>query len=203
MFSVTTAIPPVRWVFPGGFHFQYNTFLYHSSQPDRYPMCRKSDMITNLGATFMYMAITLACVLNGGEVSTGVVMGTIVFCGMELAVHTTLGTLAYFKYREKGKSTIYSPGSITAYLGFGVFGVILCYEMPGRAVTGHAWLICAALLATILVVWILIPENLIKKKHQFPSFPGRFSAKSSKVQSVVQKFTTFCRVKTATVFLRV
>ena len=98
--AAIAALIPVHvveeWVFPGGFHFQYNTFLYHSSQPDRYPMCRKSDMITNLGATFMYMAITLACVLNGGEVSTGVVMGTIVFCGMELAVHTTFGTMAYF-----------------------------------------------------------------------------------------------------------
>lgn len=166
--AAIAALIPVHvieeWVFPGGFHFQYNTFLYHSSQPDRYPMSRKTDMITNLGATFMYAAITLICVLNGGEVSAGVLMGTVGFCVLEVAIHTVFGTLAYFKYRKNGKTTVYGPGSITAYLGFGVFGVILCYGMRGRTIAAHDWLICGIILAMIAFVWILIPENLIKKK---------------------------------------
>ena len=153
-----------EWVFPGGFHFQYNTFLYKSEQPDRYPMCRVSDMITNLGATFMYVAFTLICINNGNVVSTGMIMGTIGFCILEVVIHTFFGTMAYLKYRVNGKKTIYGPGSITAYLGFGVFGVILWYGMQGRMIAGPDWLVCIGILAAIAFVWILIPENIIKKK---------------------------------------
>ena len=153
-----------EWVFPGGFHFQYNTFLYHSKQPDRYPMCRKSDMITNLEATFGYMILTLICVLNGGTVHTGIIMGTIGFCALEVFLHTLFGVMAYMKYRKAGKSTIYGPGSITAYLGFGVFGVILWYCMQGRTIGSVDWIVCAVILLFIAVCCILLPENLIKKK---------------------------------------
>jgi hypothetical protein len=153
-----------EWVFPGGFHFQYNTFLYKSDQPDRYPMCRKSDMITNLEATFMYMILTLITVLYGREVKTGVIMGTIGFCILEVFLHTLFGTMAFFKYRTQGKQTIYGPGSITAYLGFGVFGVILCYGMQGRTIATSDWIICGIILAIIAFCCILIPENIIKKK---------------------------------------
>ena len=153
-----------EWVFPGGFHFQYNTFLYKSDQPDRYPMCRKSDMVTNLEATFMYMILTLITVLHGGEVNTGVIMGTIAFSVLEIIIHTTFGVKAYFKYRKQGKQTIYGPGSITAYLGFGVFGIILCYGMQGRTITAVDWIICGIILAIIAFCCILIPENIIKKK---------------------------------------
>ena len=71
-----------------------DTFLYDSDQPDRYPMCRKSDMITNSEATFGYMIFTLICVLRGGEVCTGLIMGTIGFCILELILHTFFGTKA-------------------------------------------------------------------------------------------------------------
>lgn len=152
-----------EWVFPGGFHFQYNTFLYKSDQPDRYPMCRKSDMITNLEATFLYMVLTLICVIKG-EVNTGMIMGTIGFCALEVFLHTLFGSLAYFRYKSKGKTTIYGPGSITAYLGFGVFGVIMCHAMQGRTITTNDWIICVIILSIIAFCCILIPENLIKKK---------------------------------------
>lgn len=170
--AAIAALVPIHvveeWVFPGGFHYQYNTFLYKSDQPDRYPMCRKSDMITNLGATFLYMILTCISVANGGEVSTGVIMGTIAFCILEVVIHTTFGTMAYFRFRADGKTTIYGPGSITAYLGFGVFGCILLYSIEGRVITGHDWLICAVILCIIAFVLILIPENIIKKKdNQF------------------------------------
>lgn len=166
--AAVAALVPIHvveeWVFPGGFHFQYNTFLYHSDQPDRYPMCRKSDMVTNLEATFGYMIFTLLSVLRGGEVRTGLIMGTIAFCALELIIHTFFGTKAYFRFRGQGKQTIYGPGSITAYFGFGVLGVILCRCMPGRTVGTTDWLICMLVLLFIGVCCILIPENLLKKK---------------------------------------
>lgn len=153
-----------EWVFPGGFHFQYNTFLYKSDQPDRYPTCRLSDVITNLGATFLYIILTCIGVANGGSASTGVIMGTIGFCLLEVIIHTTFGTMAYFHYKGKGKTTIYGPGSITAYLGFGVFGAILCYGMQGRTIGTNDWITCGVILAIIAFGLILIPENIIKKK---------------------------------------
>lgn len=152
-----------EWVFPGGFHYQYNTFLYHSKSPDRYPMCRVSDMITNLGATFLYIGLGLVCTLTG-EVSAGILMGTIGFCCLEVCLHTVFGILAYIKFHGEGKTTIYGPGSITAYLGFGVFGTILFYCMQDRTITGEDWLIGICILAVIALVCILIPENLIKRK---------------------------------------
>ena len=152
-----------EWVFPGGFHFQYNTFLYKSEQPDRYPMCRKSDMITNLEATLLYIILTCICIING-EVNTGMIMGTIVFCALEVFLHTLFGSLAYFRYKSKGKTTIYGPGSLTAYLGFGVLGVILLYSMQGRTITSGDWIVCFVILAIIAFGCILIPETLIKKK---------------------------------------
>ena len=35
-----------EWVFPGGFHYHYNTVM-KSKQLDRYPMSRLTDMLTN------------------------------------------------------------------------------------------------------------------------------------------------------------
>lgn len=153
-----------EWVFPGGFHYQYNLFLYKSEQPDRYPMCRKSDMITNLGATFLYMILTCISVANSGEVSTGIIMGTLGFCILEVVIHSIFGTMAYLRFKGDGKTTIYGPGSITAYLGFGVSGCILLNCMSTRIITGHDWIICAVILAIIAFALILIPENIIKKK---------------------------------------
>ncbi|MGE9835214.1 hypothetical protein [Streptococcus orisratti] len=40
-----------EWVFPGGFHYQYNIF-FKSDQPDRFPMSRLTDMLTNSIVTF-------------------------------------------------------------------------------------------------------------------------------------------------------
>lgn len=165
--AAVAALIPIHvveeWVFPGGFHYQYNTTLYHSEQPDRYPMCRMSDMITNLAATFLYIGLTIASVCIG-EVITGVIMGTIGFCALEFCLHTVFGIVMYRRFKSKGKSTIYGPGSLTAYLGFLVFGVVLLYCMDGRYITGADIAICIGILAFIAVICILIPENLIKRK---------------------------------------
>ena len=70
------------WVFPGGANYQYNLFLHKSDQPDRYPMNRLSDMITNLEATFGYVVISIIYAIiedKGGYIPTGFIMGTIAF----------------------------------------------------------------------------------------------------------------------------
>lgn len=167
VFAAIAALIPIHaieeWIFPGGFQFQYNMFLHKSELPDRYPLCRKSDMIINLSVTFIYMLITFIAVLLDGNIHTGLVMATIIFCILEVLVHSFLGTMGYFKYRKQGKTTIYGPGSMTAYFGFGVLGVILFYSMQGQIIYASDWIICAVSLI-ILLCWIFIPEYLIKKK---------------------------------------
>lgn len=151
-----------EWVFPGGFHYQYNSF-FGSALPERYPMCRLTDMITNLAGTILYIILTVLCIIRD-EVSTGMILGTIIFCCLELIVHTVFGIFMYVKLKAKGKTTIYGPGSITAYWGFTVFGVILLYCMKGRTILSYDWIEAGIILLIIAVGCILLPENLLKKK---------------------------------------
>ena len=153
-----------EWVFPGGFHYQYN-YCMGSDQLDRYPMCRKSDMFTNLIATFMYIGFTVYAVCNDGIVPTGIVVGTIGFCALEVIIHTYFGVMMYRKFHSAGKQTIYGPGSLTAYLCFGAWGVILCYGVNWNQLTGGDWLLAAAVvLIGVGLLSVLLPESLIKKR---------------------------------------
>ena len=173
LMGAISALLPVHvieeWIFPGGFNYQYNLFLFNSEQPDRYPMCRLSDMITNLVGIFIYVIITVIYAIiedKGGYVNTGLIMGTIVFSALEVIVHTLFGIKAYFYFRKYGKTTIYGPGSITAYLGFGVFGIILAYVLVDRikAKLLHSfdWIIMICQIIGMFVFGILLPENIIK-----------------------------------------
>ncbi len=47
-----------EWVFPGGFHYMYNT-LSNSAEPDRYPMSELTDMWTNFGLLVVGVAVFL------------------------------------------------------------------------------------------------------------------------------------------------
>lgn len=164
--AAIAALVPIHvveeWVFPGGFHYQYNYFN-KSDQLDRYPMCRKSDMFTNLIATFGYVALTIWCAVRG-EVPTGIIMGTIGFCLLEVILHTMFGIQMYNRFKSKGKTTIYGPGSITAYFCFGVYGVILGWCMAGRTITGADWWMCAGVILFIGLCCVIGPESIIKKK---------------------------------------
>lgn len=153
-----------EWVFPGGFHYQYNTVLYNSDKPNHYPMCRLSDMFTNLIATFLYIGLTIYSVCSGNTVVPGMLMGTIAFCALEFCLHTFMGVKMYFKFKSKGKTTIYGAGSFTAYFGFLPLGIIAFLCLQGASITATDWIICIAILAFIAVVCILIPENIIKNK---------------------------------------
>lgn len=153
-----------EWVFPGGFHYQYNVGLFHSEVPNNYPMCRLSDMYTNLLATFLYMLITFSAMADGNTVRPGILMGTIAFTCLELFMHTLMGCKMYFRFKEDGKTTIYGPGSFTAYFGFVPLGIIAYYCIKDASITVFDWVICFGILAFIAVVCILIPEGIIKRK---------------------------------------
>ena len=79
-------------------------------------------------------------------------MDTIVFSLLEIIVHTSFGIMAYFHFKNKGKT---SPGSIIAYSGFGVFGIILVYSLIDRInqnlLFWYVWVIMSGELIFILV----------------------------------------------------
>lgn len=153
-----------EWVFPGGFHYQYNCFMYHSDKPNHYPMCRLSDMITNLVTTILYILFTIYCVVKE-SVRPGFLMGTAAFSLLEVVMHTVFGIAMYQKFKDKGKTTIYGAGSFTAYFGFGPIGFMAISCLKGCTITGIDIALCIGILLFIAVVCILIPENTIKDKN--------------------------------------
>lgn len=173
--AAVSALVPVHvveeWVFPGGFHYQYNTFVYRSNLPDRYPMSRLTDTMTNLLATFLYAVIAFWYAFSGQQVPATLVLMTIGFCILEVLIHTTFGVMAWIRFRKAGKTTIYGPGSITAYLGFGVLGTILCYTLPDYTLTSHDWLIGTVELIAMLTGIVIIPETAAKSRKTRFIFP--------------------------------
>ena len=153
-----------EWVFPGGFHYHYN-LLMRSDAPNSTPMCRLSDMFTNFLTTIMYILLTILCAVRGA-VPTGLIMATFLFGCLEVFAHTMFGVLMYIRFRSKGKTTIYGPGSITAYLGFGVLAVLSFDCLRGQVFAAADCVLCICILGIILFGFILIPENLIRRKKR-------------------------------------
>lgn len=109
------------------------------------------------------MPETLYCVIKG-EVSNGIIIGTIIFCLLEVVVHSILGIQMYRMFKSKGKQTIYGPGSITAYFCFGVFGAILCHQLAGQVITTADWIVGLLLsFGGIGIFCVLTPEFLTRK----------------------------------------
>ena len=160
-----------EWVFPGGFHYQYNLFTHFSKQPDCYPMHRLSDAVTNLVATFLFISLALWYVLSGNEVPASLVLMTVGFCILEVVLHTYYGFMSWLRFRKAGKTTIYGPGSITAYFGFGVLGAILSYKLPDYTITTTDWQWGTVELIAI-VCFILIQEQLQKNRNTRFKFPS-------------------------------
>ena len=158
-----------EWVFPGGFHYQYNVGLSKSDLPNAYPMSRVQDMCTNLLATFLYIILTFLCLFNEKFI-TGTLIMTIVFCGLELFMHTVMGVIMYFKLKNAGKTTIYGPGSITTYWVFVPLGVIGLYNLEVSAITSFDAIVAAVLLA-ILIAMIFLPVKFSSKEDMTFAFP--------------------------------
>ena len=169
--AAIAALVPVHateeWIFPGGFAFQYNLFLNHSEYPHCYPMNRASDMITVLGTTIMYALITLYCAITGTAVPSGILLGAALFSALEVSVHTFFGIKAYFKYKDAGKTTIYGTGSMTAYNGFLMLGIIMLRQIISLGISGKDIIWCILILG-ITNILCFIPEIKFKvSAYQF------------------------------------
>lgn len=110
--------------FPAGFYFM-NNIGFHSKEPMAYPQNQCTNMVTNLGAEIVLILVTISSLKI--EVSA---VTLVVFFGLgETLNHTRSGILMYRRYREKGKKTIYGPGTVTSW----------CMMIP-LSVAGVKWL---------------------------------------------------------------
>ena len=160
-----------EWVFPAGFHFQYNMSMGGKDTPNRFPMNQQTDMITNFAGTLFWILVFVVCLVIG-DTPTGLLLGSMCFCFLEVIIHTLLGWSMLKRFRSKGKRTIYGPGSITAYWGFFPLGIILLQSIMSRTVTLTDWLVCAGYLAIALLGMIVLPEGLLKTKDTKYPFPN-------------------------------
>lgn len=162
--AVATLVPihaTEEWLFPGGFAFQYNTFMYGSQEPSHSPMNRASDMFTVLLTTLILGTLTIVFACTAGCAPAGVVMGAAGFALLEATVHTYFGIRAYLKYRAQGKTTIYGPGSMTAYFGFAVLFVLAVLTLAEMTITGADIAMCLAVIAAI-GCFAFVPERIFK-----------------------------------------
>ena len=173
--AAVAALIPVHaseeWFFPGGFAFQYNLFLYKSKYPNAYPMNRASDMVTVLGTTIMYAAITLYFAFTGQNVPSGILLGAACFSALEVSVHTYFGIRAYMKFRSNGKTTIYSAGSMTAYTGFLPLGFIMLRYILAAGLSASDLIFCILILG-ITSVLCFVPEGKFKDIHSPYAYPN-------------------------------
>ena len=183
--AAVAALVPIHatevWIFPGGFAYQYNLFLNKSNYPNAYPMNRASDMITVLGTTIMYALFVLYFAVNKTPVPNGVLLGAAGFSALEVSVHTFFGIRAYGKFKNKGKTTIYGTGSMSAYTGFLPLGCIMAWQIAaqGLSATDIGW--CVAVLGIISVL-VFVPEAKFKDTnspyaYQNSGYYERFLAK--------------------------
>jgi hypothetical protein len=169
LLTIAAVILPLHvleeWQIPAGFHYQYN-LVNGSDILDRYPMNRLTDMITNFFGELLFLGL----IIYGAN--TGMIIAITVFCALEAIIHTIFGVKVYKKFKSKGKKTLYGPGSITAYLGFGVLGIMSFYYLTFQKIGSGDFIIGVVMLAVMLIGMILIPENLLKSKDTKFVFPS-------------------------------
>jgi hypothetical protein len=160
-----------EWQVPGGFHYQYN-LTQRSLHPDCYPMNRLTDMITNFGGELFMIGLSV----YGSN--TGIIIALAIFSALEVVIHTFFGIKMYSLFRMKGKRTIYGPGSVTAYAGFGTIGLLSLYWLIKSGTIPADWLVAVVVLFIMLAGFILVPENLLKsEKTAFPFHSAMYFSK--------------------------
>ncbi len=137
---------------PGGFFFM-NNLGFGSDQPRVFPQNRCTNMVTNLGASILFIVLTFV----GGGIAATVVTVVMVFGFAEAINHARAGILMYRRYRDKGKRTIYGPGTITAWCVMVPLSVASLHWLIVNPVTaGQVW-IGIGIVLLIVICLILVP----------------------------------------------
>ena len=117
IYALSAALLPLHvleeWRFPGGFHTMYNLMQGTGiAKADRYPMNQLSDMWTN------FIGVIFSCIVLLIGVRPLFLLMELFICAAEIFGHTSGGIFLYRRYHDRGKKTIYSPGSATMLLGY-------------------------------------------------------------------------------------
>ncbi len=99
---------------PGGFYFM-NNLSNGSDNPMVYPQNEFTNMLTNLGAEIIVIVVTFLVSVLGWRIEVSAVTLALVFGIAESFIHTRSGFQMFKRYRDKGKKTIYGPGTFTAW----------------------------------------------------------------------------------------
>lgn len=150
-----------EWIIPGGFHYAYNINKGVTDEKllHKYPMNQLTDMLTNFIAEIFF------CTLVFLKVGASVAFGVMAFDIMEAFMHTLIGIRMKKQFKDKGKKTIYGPGSITAYFAQLPVGIFLAvwYFQNGLTLSDVTIGIITMILGSICM--INLPEGLLKKEN--------------------------------------
>lgn len=90
-----------------------NNLGQRSDRPMVYPQNMLTNMITNLGAEILFIVV----LIFADYIPNTAVIVVVLFGYAECIHHTMAGIRMYRRYADKGKRTIYGPGTITSYVG--------------------------------------------------------------------------------------
>ncbi len=163
LFAFATMLLPLHvleeWHFPGGFHTMYN-LMQKSDMIDRYPMNQLSDMWTN------FIGIIFGCIVLIIGVNPIFMFMQLFLCLAEVFGHTSGGIFAYKTFKDKGKKTIYTPGSFTTWFGYIpiAIGIIISFFVEQSIAL---WQIPIALICSILLGGFALSgmEKICKNKN--------------------------------------
>ncbi len=160
--------------FPGGFFFM-NNVGFGSKSPLVYPQNRATNMVTNLGATIVFIVLTLFAASLGPII----VVVAIIFGIAECFNHTRGGILMLRRFHSQGMKTIYGPGLVTGYLALlpiSIWGIVW---MCSASFTGWDILFGILIVLGIVICLILIPFiiNIRVKSETFAFRNARYFAK--------------------------
>lgn len=163
LFAFATALLPLHileeWHLPGGFHTMYN-LMANSSSPDRYPMNRMSDMLTNL------IGVVFGCVVLCVGVNPFFCVMQLFLCCAEIFGHFSGGVFLYKKFKSKGKRTLYSPGMATTVFGYLPIAVGIVASFLGQATPTAAQFACGIICGVALGgASLKMPEMLFKDEN--------------------------------------
>ena len=158
-----------EWVWPGGLHYSYN-ISNNGTVLSSYPMNRLTDMITNFGAVVLG-CIVLKC--HGFRKPAGIAV--LLFCCMEVFMHTAIGITDYSRFHAYGEVFWYDPGLITSLFGFLPLAVLLFKELFLKKPRPRAkdWIIAIACTMVFAYLLISLPEQLLKDPDSPYAFTDR------------------------------
>lgn len=152
--------------FPGGFVWGLNMTM-RSRTPENYPGNALSAVFVDVSTLIVWGLLLFLAPFKG------LVAFLILFALMEVLGHLSFGINAYRRYKGVGKTTVYFPGNLTAFLGFtptAIWGIHTF--VSGHLLTGGGWWLVVLANVLFAAIWMGIPTKLAQNEHSPFSYPA-------------------------------